>query len=209
MSLPASGQISLSNFRTEFSQSGVTDYSFDYASTGLNAFDGTSFAPVNVNSANDGNLFVSTSSENNHFSFWYGYNHSAYYTVGSTPQPLYLNILPLTHCDNSSMIIFDLGTSNKTVNIRISGSSANFSDGLINSVYAYYGKPWANNGNDFNTSPGPTNPWGATIIYSASYGGNPGGNWFINGFDVNFDYSYVYNSASGSSIYVVIYSYCP
>ncbi len=209
MSLPASGQISLNNFRTEFSQSAVTNYSFDWASSGLISYEDTSYAPVNVNSANDGNMFVSGSSVNNHFSYWYGYNHSAYYTVGSTPRPLYLNILPITHCDCSSMIIFDLGTSNQTINIRISGSASDFSDGFIRDVYVYYGKPWTNNGNSFITSPGPTNPWGTTIMYSASYFGDPGGDWFNNGFDVNFDYSYVYNSASGSSIYVVIYSYCP
>ena len=72
----------------------------------------------------------------------------------------------------------------------------------------YYGKPWANNGNDFYTAPGPTNPWGTTIIY-ATGSGPAGNNWYLNGRDYNFDYNYVYNASSGSNIYVVIYSLCP
>jgi hypothetical protein len=208
MSLPASGQISLNNFRTEFSQSVVTDYSFNFASIGLNTFDGVSYAPVNVNSANDGNMFVSESSSDNHFSYWYGYNHTAYYDLGSTARPLYLNILPLTTCFCSSMIVFDAGTTDKTLNIRISGSANDFSYNLINEVYVYYGKPWASAGQDFYTSPGPTNPWGTSILYTTN-SGPAGDNWYLNGFDYNFDYSYVYNAASGSNIYVVIYSLCP
>jgi hypothetical protein len=208
MSLPASGQISLNNFRTEFSQSVVTNYSFDYASIGINTFDGISYAPVNVNSANDGKIFVSESSANNRFSYWYGYNHTAYYDLGSTARPLYINVLPFTTCFGSSMIVFDAGTTDKTLNIRISGSANAFSYNLINEIYVYYGKPWANNGNDFYTTPGPTNPWGTTIIYATGSGG-AGNNWYLNGRDYNFDYSYVYNASSGSNIYVVIYALCP
>jgi hypothetical protein len=208
MSLPASGQITLNNFRTEFSQSSLSDYSFNYVSIGLNTFDGVSYAPVNVNSANDGNMFVSESSSDNHFSYWYGYNHTAYYDLGSTARPLYFNILPFTTCFCSSMIVFDAGTTNKTLNIRISGSANDFSYNLINEVYVYYGKPWASAGQDFYTSPGPTNPWGTSILYTTN-SGPAGDNWYLNGFDYNFDYSYVYNAASGSNIYVVIYSLCP
>jgi hypothetical protein len=208
MSLPASGQITLNNFRTEFSQSSLSDYSFNYVSIGLNTFDGVSYAPVNVNSANDGNMFVSESSSDNHFSYWYGYNHTAYYDLGSTARPLYFNILPFTTCFCSSMIVFDAGNTNKTLNIRISGSANDFSYNLINEVYVYYGKPWASAGQDFYTSPGPTNPWGTSILYTTN-SGPAGDNWYLNGFDYNFDYSYVYNAASGSNIYVVIYSICP
>ena len=208
MSLPSSGQITLNNFRTEFSQSVVTDYSFNYASIGLNTFDGYSFAPVNVNSANNGKMFVSESSSDNHFSYWYGYNHTAYYDLGSTARPLYFNILPFTTCFCSSMIVFDAGTADKTLNIRISGSANDFSYNLINEIYVYYGKPWASAGQDFYISPGPTNPWGTTIIYATGSGG-AGNNWYLNGRDYNFDYNYVYNASSGSNIYVVIYALCP
>lgn len=211
MALPSSGQISLNDFRTEFGQTGVAPYSFDYASTGWSPPDspGQFYAPVNVGVGNDGKFYTTdTAMYNDHFTNWYGYNHNAFNPVGSTPQPLFLNVLPYSHCNNSSMIIFSMGTSDKTVNIRISGSANNLTYGLIESVWIYYGKPWSSVGWD-RPHYDPAFPWGAEVIYSASYYGTPGGDWFTNGFDVNFNYNYVYNSASGSKLYAVVYSYCP
>lgn len=212
MSLPSSGQISLNNFRTEFSQSALNYYYFVAgASIGYVPFDGACYSPINVHSGNSGKY--ATSDANDHFSYWYGYNHTLNYSINSseTFRPCGLSITPYGLCAGSSMIIFDAGTSNQTLTIRISGSSSDFSNGYVESLFVYYGKPWANDGTDFYANPGPANPWGTNVIYSASYGGwvPPGYNWFTNGFDHEFDYNYVYDSNKGQYIYCVVYAYCP
>jgi len=212
MSLPSSGQITLNDFRSEFSQSAVSNYSFTGASIGFDTFDGTSYAPVNVHSSNSGKY--ATSDVNNHFTYWYGYNHTLNYSINTSEnfRSCFLNIQPYGLCYGSSMIIFDAGTTNKTLTIRISGSANDFTYGYIDSLWVYYGKPWSSSGNDFYTAPGPANPWGTDVIYSASYGGYfppPGYNWFINGFDHEFDYNYTYDSGKGQYIYCVVYAYCP
>ena len=187
MALPASGQISFNDVRIEMSQSAHASYDMPSFANGNVA--GAVYTPINVNSGNSGNY--STGSSDISISDFYGYDMTLTYPTGSTRQDLFFNIEPSSLCSPSAMIVFDAGTTNRTLQLEFSGSASDFT--LVDSAVIYYGKPWKNDGTAI-----PTN---ASVIMSD--------NTLIPGMNYSSSYSYVYNADSGSNIYFVIYGICP
>ena len=184
MALPSSGQISFSDVRTEMSQSARNDYDFFSWATGKYdvGIGFTSFTPINVHSDN--------ASKNDQFNLnrWHGYNRSANYATSVTSRDLYFNINPCnTATSQSSMIVFDAGTSNKTFEVTISGSSTDFL--YVEDIAIWYGTPWTNNTGGPNTS---------NILWQNPVTGS--------GLNMTFDLTYTYDSNRGQYLYVVLYS---
>jgi hypothetical protein len=210
MSLPGSGQISFNDVRTETSQSLVGGDSYAYPisrwACGDYLYDGPPvMAPINLLSS--GSRF----SENNPLYFsdlsmsaWYDYNHTAYVGLNTTTSlyPHFAGYLgAITYA--SSMTVIDLGTSNATYNINISGSSSGNGGGGW--WVMYYGKPWSNNGTwDTVLFTGfvPYNSITATPIASGSLPYNSSS---------TITYNYTYNSNKGQYLYAVLYvvNYAP
>jgi hypothetical protein len=185
MALPASGQISFDDVRNEMSQSVMTDYRMPSFSIGLNGLN----TPINVNSSNSGKY--TTASSNIAISDFYGYDMTLTYPTGSTLQDLFFNVEPSGLCNPSAMVVFNAGTTNRTLELEFSGSASDFT--LVDTAVIYYGKPWKNDGSGI-----PTN---ASVIMTD--------NTLISGMNYSSSYSYVYNADSGSNIYFVIYGICP
>lgn len=190
MSLPSTGQISFSDARNEFSQSNVSNYAIGAWGIGAANYPDSSsvFAPINVHSDNSDNYSTGTPMS---FNTWHGYNHTSNYASDGTNRSLFFSFSPATFCYPSSMIVFDAGTTNKTYDLTISGSSADFT--YVSYINAYYGKPWQKNGLGYGAN--------TTTIYSN----------FINGAALNTtqQFNYTYDSNVGQYIYVVIYGNCP
>jgi len=190
MALPASGQISFNDVRIEMSQSAFASYDMPSFANGSGfVVSSSNYTPINVHSGNAGNY--STGSSDIAISDFYGYDLSLTYPTGSTRQDLFFNIEPSSLCSPSAMIVFDAGTTNRTLELEFSGSADDFT--LVDSAVIYYGKPWKNDGSGI-----PTN---ASVIMSD--------NTLISGMNYSSSYSYVYNADSGSNIYFVIYGICP
>ena len=194
MSLPSSGQISFSNVATEMEQTGFTAAQYNYWigswSKGEATYpyaEGFQFAPINVHSDNTGKYAGDFPLR---MSQWYGYNRSANYAPGTSFRDLFFSISPAMTCYPSSFIEFDAGTTNKTYDLTISGSAADFT--YVNYVVAFYGKPWQSNSLGLGNS---------SVLYSN----------FVNGSALNTTQTinYTYDSAKGQYIYVVIYGNCP
>lgn len=192
MALPASGQISFNDARIEMSQSTMTDYYFSRWATGCGCYGDTisyqRYAPINVHSSNSGKY--TTSCSNISMSSWYNYNHTLNYASDGTYRDLFFSFNATSCiCCQASMIIFDLGTSNKDYDIRISGSTSDFTN--VKHIAAWYGKPWSINGNGNG---------GASSVYYNSISGAA--------LDVTINYNYTYNAGVGQYLYVVIYTDC-
>jgi hypothetical protein len=86
------------------------------------------------------------------------------------------------------MLIVEVGTTNATLSLNISGSPYTNEYLLVT-----YGKPWTNTG---------VTSSGVEAVYS---------NWFNSGLIIttSFDYNYVYNSNVGSKLYFVLLGACP
>lgn len=196
MSLPASGQISFSDVATEMEQTAFTAALYNYWigvwGIGYASYpyaEGFQLAPINVHTSNSGKYSTGAPMA---LSDWYGYNRSANYATDGTNRSLFLSVSPAFLCFPSSFIQFDAGTTNKTFDIAISGSAADFS--LASAIVVWYGKPWQSN------SLGTGN---ATKIYD--YTGS-----FASGLNTTIDnYSYTYDSGKGQYIYTVVYGICP
>jgi hypothetical protein len=189
MALPASGPISMSMVRTEMSQSSMINYAMGgwtwgeaniFICGGVADIIYSGYAPINVLSS--GSRFSQSSPlnlSNLSMSAWYNYDHTAQINTGITGT-LY------QHADNTdkaypaSMLIIELGTSNTTYTINISGSTLYNED-----IYIFYGKPWSSNGLSFLNF--------YQLIY---YNAGP--------INYKFNYNYVYNAASGSKLYCVL-----
>jgi len=90
------------------------------------------------------------------------------------------------------MIPVDIGTTNGTVYISISGSA----DYLYENVVVYYGKPWESNG----TGSGNWQLITASGHFYPPYTGD---------INLEFDWNYKYTASLGQYIYFVIYGdYC-
>lgn len=193
MALTGSGQISFNDVRTEMSQSAHTIYDMPSFSIGYaNVYGGEGevvYTPINVHSSNSGNY--TTTSNNIAISDFYGYDMTLTYPIGSTRQDLFFNVEPSGLCNPSAMIVFDAGTTNRTLELEFSGSADDFT--LVDTAVIYYGKPWKNDGSEI--------PANASVIMSD--------NTLISGMNYSSSYSYVYNADSGSNIYFVIYGICP
>jgi hypothetical protein len=191
MPLPSSGQISFNDVRIEVSQSVMTDYRFGRWSAGLVYQKEQLYAPINVlSSGSRWSLTNRLQRSNLSMSAWYGNNHNLSIPTGVTGT-LYSHANPYSFDDNlgnvstQTMLPIELGTSNATYSINVSGS---VSASVTESIDIYYGKPWNNNGTDF------------VVTTSASY---VTGTFNFNG-SFTYNYNYTYNAASGSKIYVII-----
>jgi hypothetical protein len=192
MAFPASGTISFNNARTEMGQSAMTDYSFRRWASGAGCDNDTTsgqrYAPINVHSSNSGKY--STSCTNYQMSNWYNYDHSLNYASDGTFRNLFLSYLASCVCCQGSMIIFDLGTTNKTFDITIDGTSTDFAN--IYKIAVFYGKPWSSNGVGAGSS---------SLVYDYTYPST-------SGLTVTINYNYTYNSSVGQYLYVVVYTTC-
>ena len=127
---------------------------------------------------------------------WYSYDHSAYIGTGVTAS-LFLHAS--YNCYPSSMVIIDIGTSNATYSINISGSALDsYGYGCW---YLVYGKPWKVDGNATGSS---TLPSGCSAYIPNSVVLIDSGSAQV-GYNKTITYNYTYNSASGSKLYFVAY----
>jgi len=189
MPLPASGPISMSMVRTETSQSSMINYAMGGWTWGeATVFSCvfvtyTGYAPINVLSS--GSRFTQNSKLpllNLSMSAWYEYTHSAEIPVEVTGS-LYQHA-NITYKNNpSSMIVIELGTSNVTYSINISGSSENNEE-----VYIIYGRPWKVDGGSNELS-------SDKIVYNGG---------LVTSINTSFNYNYVYNASSGSKLYCIL-----
>ena len=155
-------------------------------------------APINLLSS--GSIFSESSPlyfSNLSLSAWYGYNHSAYVGLNTTTSlyPHFAGFLTTTYA--SSMTVIDLGVSNATYNINISGSSSG--NGGSGYWVMYYGKPWSNDGTYDQTFfgwPVPYNSVTATPIASGS---------LQYSYNNTITYNYTYDSNKGQYLYAVLY----
>lgn len=187
MALPASGPLSMSMVRTETSQSSMINYAIGGWTWGeatifnCGGLIYTGYAPINVLSS--GSRFSESlplNLANLSMSAWYNYNHISQINTGITGT-LYQHADTTDKSYPTSMLIIELGTSNTTYSINISGSNL-FNEG----IYVFYGKPWNNNGGSYSV---PADQ----VVYQNS--------GIIN---TSFNYNYTYNAASGSKLYCVL-----
>jgi len=173
------GAISFNDVRTEMSQS-FNNYGFYQFSIGT-VGDGTSanpiYTPVNVHSTQY------TVVANTNLNAWKGYDRTLNYASDGTNRTLYEAFYP-----GSNMILFDLGTTNKTWDITISGSVNDFSN--TSALSAWYGKFWKQNGGSGTGD--------ASLVYENS---SP----YASGINTTINYSYTYDSAKGQYLYIVVY----
>jgi len=204
MSLPVSGQISFDDVRVEMSQSLIpTTFSYGYSTadwtSGNYFYDGYPvYTPINLLSS--GSIFSESSPlyfQDLSMSAWYGYSHTAYVGLNTTTSlyPHFAGFIGITYA--SSMTVIDLGVSNATYNINISGSSSG--NGGSGYWVMYYGKPWSNNGTYdalLFTGAVPYNSVTATPIASGS---------LQYSYNNTITYNYTYNSNKGQYLYAVLY----
>jgi len=199
MALTGSGQISFNDVRTETSQSSLSNYNFYSWAGGEYSYFGNSpstFAPINVLSS--GSRFSTSTAMNTPLSMsqWYSYDHSTYIGTGVTAS---LYIHNSYNCYPSSMVIIDIGTSNATYSINISGSALDsYGYGCW---YLIYGKPWKVDGNATGSS---TLPGGCSAYIPNSVVLIDSGSAQV-GYNKTITYNYTYNAASGSKLYFVVY----
>ena len=206
MPLPSSGQISFNDVRIEMSQSATSDYVFSGWAGGRTSYgkpdSGSIFAPINVLSS--GSRFSVTNrlySTNLSMSAWYGYNHTSSISASVTGT-LYSHANPYsfsrslndTRATNEvfgatrTMLPINLGTTNATYSINVSGSP---SSSIIERVDFWYGTPWDKNGR------GNAGFWPGTYVT---------GVYQLNGV-FSFQYNYTYNASSGSVLFAVLEAY--
>ena len=204
MPLPGSAQISFDNVRVEMSQSLIpTTFSYGYSTadwtSGNYFYDGFPvYTPINLLSS--GSIFSENSPlifQDLSMSAWYGYSHTAYVGLNTTTSlyPHFAGFFTTTYA--SSMTVIDLGVSNATYNINISGSSSG--NGGSGYWVMYYGKPWSNNGTTNTTlftGAVPYNSVTATPIASGS---------LQYSYNDTITYNYTYDSNKGQYLYAVLY----
>jgi hypothetical protein len=208
MALPSSGLIDFSDVRVEMSQSAFTSYAFSgwaagYNSGCLGAGPNANLAPINLLSS--GSLPRYTGSFNSgapktmplsnlSMSAWYGYDHTANISSSITGT-LYYHFVD-SDVKVSSMIPVDVGTSNATLSLNISGSDSTYAGFACWAIF--YGKPWQVDGGSSVILQGCDAVYPSNILLinsGSSYG------------DVNrtITYNHTYNANSGSYIYYVLY----
>ena len=191
MPLPGSAQISFDDVRVEMSQSLLSNYSIRKWAGGRNSGNvgvGTlSFTPINIQSS--GSRFSESSHMSNTNlspSAWYGYDHTPSIALNVTGT-LYTHMVPVSGDEqyteyNTSMLVVDIGATNATMSINVSGSI----DYTNEHLFIFYGKPWTNSG---------TGTPDSTLIDSNNLGNNP---------VYSFNYNYTYDSNKGQYLYFVI-----
>jgi len=184
MSLPASGQISLNDIRTEMGQSTHSDYSTELSAWGAWSGNGWFYTPVNIH---DNNTSDYPNTYPIPFSDWYNYDNSLNYSPSDTFRDMYLNYTGA--CYSSTMTVFDLGTSNGTYDITVSGSASDFTG--IDYVRFFYGQPWNSSG----TTTGSYAPVHEIYVAQSAY-------------NQTYSYSYTYDSGRGQKLYIVATAGC-
>ncbi len=208
MALPSSGQISFNNTRVEFSQSVAPIYTMSDWTSGAwasqsylgNTIITNRYAPVNLMSSSSRFYTESRFNPylNNSMSLWYGYNHTIPMDDGGGFSGDYLYThTGFQHCYPSSMIPVDVGTTNGTVYISISGSA----DYIFENVYVYYGKPWTDSGE----VPDGEAAGAARLITASGHFFPP----YTGDINLEFNWDYRYTASMGQYIYFIIYGdYC-
>jgi hypothetical protein len=147
MALPSSGQISFNDVRTETSQSAKNSYAMSEWTWGMGGGNcsgvGIKYAPINVLSS--GSRFSISSPlqlSNLSMSAWYSYDHNLYIPTEVTGT-LYSHADYTDKPCPTTMLPIELGTTNSTFSINISGSTT-----IGETVIVFYGKPWRNNADD-------------------------------------------------------------
>jgi hypothetical protein len=186
MALPSSGQISMTDFRTEMGQTSYNNYSVGGMAYSPWNGNGYWYTPVNIHTSNAGKYPVGPTSPIS-FSDWYGYDNSLYYSPSDTFRDMVINWGGV--CYSSTLTKFDGGTSNTTYDITISGSAADFSG--IDYVRVYYSQPWNSSG----TNTGSYAPIHEAFVNQSAY-------------NYTFTYTYNYDAARGSKIYIVATAGC-
>jgi hypothetical protein len=205
MPLPSSGQITFDNVRVETSQSAFTSYAFSGWASGYNSgclgAGNANYAPINLLSSGSRYSTSSAYTIPIKLSDWYSYNHTVSIPIDTTAS-LYshwganINYFPCTY---TSMIPVDVGTSNATLNLNISGSAITSSVGDTGCWMIFYGKPWNVNGSSNATVLGNCSNFvysgGATLIASGS---------IRDPVNTTITYNYTYDVAVGNYIYYVV-----
>jgi hypothetical protein len=212
MALPSSGLIDFSDVRTETSQSAFTSYAFSGWASGYNSgtgnvgFSNVDYAPINLISSGSGygELAIIRYSPTSYYSpplslfDWYSYNHTEYITTGVTAS-LYSHWGGNINCSTyTSMIPVDVGTSNTTLDLNISGSSITASSSDTGCWMIFYGKPWTKTGVGNTTVTGCGYAYlstAATLIASGSIRDNV---------NRTITYNYTYDVNKGQYIYYVV-----
>lgn len=192
MALPSSGIITFNDVRTETSQSSFTTYAMSGWTYGLGggfcAGSGIVHSPINILSSgsrwNTSGKKITLS--NLSMSAWYSYDHTLYIPTGVTGT-LYQHADAAAICYPTTMLPIEVGTSNATYSINISGSS-DYNESLV----IFYGKPWYVNGATAGSPP-------ATILVNAGTGN----------INTTYTINYTYNASSGSKLYCVLLNACP
>lgn len=197
MALPSSGAISWLNIATEMSQTAGDFYNIGGFAVGVGNIPptptGPVYAPINVNIQNQGKY--PTNAPPFSPTQFYGYNATISIPADGTNGVLLMSSNSLWQCNPSSMLIFNMGTTNGSYSIAYS-YLGDGSYGVEQYICFFYGPPF---GSDANESTDSVN----NIIYQAG-GGNAeytGSNTFI--------YNYVYSPSKGQYIYAVVYGNCP
>lgn len=170
------GAISFNDIRAEMSQS-FNNYGFFEFANGCYLCDSV-YTPINVYSTQES---VQSSLNMNS---WKGYDRTLNYASDGTNRTLYSPV----NSNGSSMILFDLGTTNKTWDITISGSAGDFS--TVSALRVHYGKFWRQDGGSGTGS--------ASTIYENL---SP----YVSGINTTINYSYTYDSGKGQYLYIVAY----
>jgi hypothetical protein len=191
MALPSSGIISFNDVRVEVSQSAKAPYAMSGWTWGLGdgAFcggyvNGIIYAPINVLSS--GSRFSESSPlqlSNLSMSAWYNYDHNLYIGLDVTGT-LYQHADASDQCYPATMLPIEVGTTNATFSINISGSPTTNEVLLVT-----YGKPWNNAGTGAGYS---------YFIYATS--GTE---------SISFSYVHTYDSNAGSKLYFTLLNACP
>lgn len=174
MALPSSGQISYGDIRTETITTARNSYSIAKAAWTSGSYTLLEYPAINMGSTSKPNINQpATVSE------WYGYDHTYALSVPGTGSNL-ASRSPNT--PYSDMYVFDLGTTNGTVDITLRrvNSSANTIQ-----ISGEYGYPYDTSGNAV---------------------GGPGGTLFssglINSSTYTTSFTYTYNAGYGQKMYV-------
>lgn len=139
MALPSSGQISVSQIRTELTSSGRNNYSFsEQMEPSFAAGANSGMTPVNQSSTSKPNP-----TNSDPISEWYSYDHTSFNSCGSTYN------LVVGSCLRTYRIIEISGTSGNTSFLSVTGDGNNSSYSYR--IYDVY--PFTNTGAFVGTSP--------------------------------------------------------
>ena len=176
MSLPASGQLSYGDIRTETQTTGRSSYSAAKAAWTTGSYSTLQYPPINMGSTSRPDI-----SQPGTVSEWYSYNHSAFSTAPATVNNLGNRTKPQSPFGD--FFIIDLGTTSGQVSYSIAISSSNANGASVNAEYGY---PWDSSGNFVGGAGGTMFSTG--LINSATSG----------------VFTYTYNAGYGSKIYLSI-----